>query len=155
MATRDGFCACGGSPRGFLEAGAARRRQISGRIIEAWNAHPEPLKSCQWALQLSGNQNRDAALKEWAHDGENGGHPGAFLAAKGLIRDAGTRGFWGQPGIAGSIWRDVELAGSDGSAARPTRLALYPLTERAPRVGLDGPMGTQLVGFRVVLITDF
>lgn len=137
------------------EAGAARRIENAGRIIEAWDAHPEPLKSCQWALQLDGNQNRDASLKEWAHDGENGGHLGAFSAAQVLIRDAGARGFWGHPGIAGSIWRDVELAGSDGSAARPTRLALYPLTERAPRVGPGGPMGTQLVGFRVVLVTNF
>ena len=138
------------------EEGAALRRENAGRIIGVWNAHPDPLRSCQWAVQLSGNQNSDASLKEWAHDGgENGGHPGAFSAAQGLIRDAGARGFWGQPGIAGSIWRDVELAGSDGSAARPTRLALYPLTERAPRAGPGGPMGTQLVGFRVVLLTDF
>lgn len=138
------------------EAEAERRRVYAGRIIEAWNAHPEPLLSCQWALQLSGNQNSDDSLKEWAHDGgENGGHPGAFSAAQGLIRDARARGFWGQPGIAGSIWRDVELVGSDGGAARPTRLALYPLTERAPRAGPGGPMGTQLVGFRVVLLTDF
>lgn len=136
------------------EAGAARRRVNAGRTIEAWNTHPDPLRSCQWALQLSGDQNRDASLKEWAHDGDNGG-PGAFSAAQELIRDAGARGFWGQPGIAGSIWRDVELAGSDGLAARPTRLALYPLTERAPRAGPGGPMGTQLVGFRVVLLTDF
>lgn len=136
------------------EAGAARRRVNAGRIIEAWNCHPAPLRSCQLALQLSGDQNRDASLKEWAHDGVNG-HPGAFSAAQGLIRDTGARGFWGQPGIAGSIWRDVELAGSDGSAARPVRLALYPLTERAPRAGPGGPMGTQLVGFRVVLLTDF
>lgn len=138
------------------EAEVAQRRQISERTIDAWNAHPEPLRSCQWALQRDGDQNRDAALKEWAHDGgENGGHPGAFSAAQGLIRDAGAHGFWGEPGIAGSIWRDVELAGSDGSAARPTRLALYPLTKRAPRAGPGGPMGTQLVGFRVVLLTDF
>lgn len=136
------------------EPGAAERRRIAESIIEAWNRHPDPQKSCQWALQLSGNQNRDASLKEWAHDGGgNGGHPGAFSAAQGLIRDAGARGFWGEPGIAGSIWRDVELVGSDGGAARPTRLALYPLTKRAPRAG--GPMGTQLVGFRVVLLTDF
>ena len=136
------------------EAGAALRRQNAASILGAWNAHPDPLLSCQWALQLSGNQNSGASLKEWAHDGENGG-PGAFSAAQELIRDAGAHGFWGQPGIAGSIWRDVELAGSDGLAARPTRLALYPLTERAPRSGPGGPMGTQLVGFRVVLLADY
>lgn len=137
------------------EAEVAQRRDISRWTIDAWNAHPEPWRACQWALQLGGDQNRDASLKAWAHDGENGDRPGAFSAAQGLIRDAGPRGFWGEPGIAGSIWRDVELKGSDGSAARPTRLALYPLTKRAPRAGPGGPMGTQLVGFRVVLLTDF
>lgn len=139
------------------EAGAARRVRDAQKTIGVWESHPDPLVSCQWAVQLTGDPTLNASLKRWAHDGgENGGHPGAFSAAQELIREAGSHGFWGDPGIAGSIWRDVELVGSDGSAARPVRLALYAITEKAPLAGPgEGPVGNLLVGFRVVLLTDF
>ena len=58
----------------------------------------------------------------------------SVIGASTLMRG----GTWG---TSRSSTRDVELAGSDGSAARPTRLALYPLTKRAPRAGPGGPMG--------------
>lgn len=139
------------------EAGAARRVRDAQKTIGVWESHPDPLVSCQWAVQLTGDPTLNASLKRWAHDGgEIGGHPGAFSAAQELIREAGSHGFWGDPGIAGSIWRDVELVGSDGSAARPVRLALYAITEKAPLAGPgEGPVGNLLVGFRVVLLTDF